>query len=415
MDSSLSGDRAIPSRLRTPDLARGMMLLLIAWANIPAFLWRTAPDPFTGHPAPQSRWDVIVQFATITAIDMRVYPMFAFLLGYGMVQFVQARLCRGLPLPEAMRRLRLRHLCLMLFGLAHAALLFTGDVLATYGLCALILVALLFRHSDRVVIGCVALLVTGLLGLTVFAVGTDSFVQAAQAETAGAGGTPSPMSLLPAGVSESSYLASIGPRLLFWLFATVISALFFVIPGSVLLGWLAARHRILERPHAHLRLLWATAVFGGGLGVLGALPMAAHLAGFILLPETLKSGYGMVQMSTGLFGGLGYVAIFALLGHYVVGPDSRLGWAVQALGRRSLSGYLAQSVILAPLMSAWGLGLGRDLSSAPAAVIAFLTWLSTLAGAAALEARGRRGPAEYLLRRLVDGPAATPVRVVAQP
>lgn len=74
--------------------------------------------------------------------------------------------------------------------------------------------------------------------------------------------------------------------------------------------------------------------------------------------------------------------------------------AVVALGRRSLSGYLAQSVLFIPLLAAWGFGLGAHLSSWSAAVVALATWSLTVAGAYALERSGRRGPAEILLRKL---------------
>nr|WP_299304066.1 DUF418 domain-containing protein [uncultured Brachybacterium sp.] len=70
------------------------------------------------------------------------------------------------------------------------------------------------------------------------------------------------------------------------------------------------------------------------------------------------------------------------------------------MGRRSLSGYLAQSVVFGSLPAAWGLGLGAHLSSWSIMVIAVATWLVTLAGAVVLERHGMRGPAEVLLRRL---------------
>lgn len=388
-------------RVPAPDLARGMMLLLIALANIPWFVWTGAVGPFSMHPPARSASDAVVQFIMITAVDMRVYPMFAFLFGYGMVQFVRARLARGLHEREARRRLRRRHLALLAIGAAHAAFLFTGDILGTYGCSALLLVALLFGRSDRELITVAALLSGTLALLSILAVTSSSFIRwAAGAESTS--DAPVTSSFAP-GVTEASYLASIGNRLTFWLEATLANAVFLVIPACVLLGWIAARRGILERPEAHLGILATTAMIGVTVGVVGGLPAAAHHAGLIELPAVVAGGYQFVHMTTGLAAGVGYVAVFALLARARAGRSTRLGRSVSALGRASLSGYLAQSVVFAPLMCAWGLGLGQYTSSTVAALIAAVTWTLTLFAATVLDQRGRRGPAEAALRRVIDG------------
>ena len=66
--------------------------------------------------------------------------------------------------------------------------------------------------------------------------------------------------------------------------------------------------------------------------------------------------------------------------------------------------YLAQSVLCAPLLAAWGLGLGAELGSASMATFAIGVWVITIAYALWLERRASPGPAETLLRRLVYGP-----------
>ena len=75
--------------------------------------------------------------------------------------------------------------------------------------------------------------------------------------------------------------------------------------------------------------------------------------------------------------------------------------AVTAVGKRSLSCYLVQSVICAPILAAWGLGLGGTFGSAAAALFAVGVWVLTVVLAYLQERAGQRGPAEVLLRRLV--------------
>ena len=77
--------------------------------------------------------------------------------------------------------------------------------------------------------------------------------------------------------------------------------------------------------------------------------------------------------------------------------------ALSAVGQRSLTFYLFQSLLLAPLLAAWGLGLSPYLSTASAVGIAFAVWLLSLPIAAWMDSRGMRGPAEALLRRLTYG------------
>ena len=122
------------------------------------------------------------------------------------------------------------------------------------------------------------------------------------------------------------------------------------------------------------------------------------------MPEQLFWVFLTTQSVSGLFGGLGYVALFGLIAHRIAGQRQPLGVAavaVTAVGKRSLSCYLAQSVLCAPILSAWGLGLGGIFGSATVALFALGVWLVTLVLAYLQERIGQRGPAEVLLRRLV--------------
>ena len=143
-DHAGASDRAL-----APDLARGAMLLLIALANVSAYLWGRPTTGAAVHPEPTNAADAVLRFVMTVMVDGRALPMFSFLFGYGMVQFAQARRARHFPEDTIRRFLRRRHLALIAFGVTHAALLFHGDVLGTYGLIGLGLVALLFGRRER--------------------------------------------------------------------------------------------------------------------------------------------------------------------------------------------------------------------------------------------------------------------------
>jgi uncharacterized protein len=393
-------------RALAPDLARGFMLLLIALANTPWYLYGSTTSTSSIHSTDGSTADSAVQFVIITAVDSRVYPMFAFLFGYGIVQMYQRSIDRGAE-PRAVRRvLRRRHLWMLVIGFVHAALLWMGDIIGAYGLVGLIFTAAFLKRKNKTLIIWASVL-TGLLTLAAVSA-TIGSVFAARA--------PAPAEAVSflAGIKAvngiESWPASIIPRLLVWVFLLAFQGLLtLVIPIAVLLAFWAARHRVLEEPDRHLRLLRTTAVVGITVGWGGGAVHALQHVGVLPVPDHVSWVFSATQPLTGLFGGLGYVALFGLIAAGLarrgptVGPVSA---AISAVGKRSLSSYLAQSIIFAPLLCAWGLGLGAVLGSAAVAALAIAVWLITVVGCTLLERRGQRGPAEWLLRRLAYGRSA---------
>src|ERR1041384_8305031 len=118
-----------------PDLARGVMLLLIVMSNTAFHLWGSRYGPSGWHPVDGSWLDRATQFVMIVTLDLRAYPLFPFLLAYGMVQLYQ----RQPDKRKAVALLRRRSLWLVVFGFVHAALFLAGDILAHYGLATLFL------------------------------------------------------------------------------------------------------------------------------------------------------------------------------------------------------------------------------------------------------------------------------------
>lgn len=392
-------------RALAPDLARGAMLLLIVLANTPYYLWGLEHGLTSGHPLTGSVADRAVQAVMLVAVDLRTYPMFAFLFGYGIVQLHRRQLEAGVPERDVRRLLRRRHWWLLAFGLVHAALLWEGDILGVYGLVGLLTCWLFLRRSDRVLRVwsgvLVGLMVAGTALVVAYAWSVRDLLTV---DDVGSGPD------LGNAIANPDYLASVGDRLVTWTILLLLQGvLTLVVPLVVLLAFQAARHRVLEEPGRHLPLLRRVAVAGLAVGWLGGLPGALAQLGVLEVPDGVAWALFPVQATTGLFAGVGYVACFGLLAHRLsarADGQGRVVGAVRALGERSLSGYLVQSLLCAPLLAAWGLGLGRHLSSWSMAVVAVGVWLLTVAGAAWLSARGRRGPAEVALRRLTYGRTA---------
>ncbi|MFC8801730.1 DUF418 domain-containing protein [Promicromonospora sp. NPDC057138] len=404
-------------RSPAPDLARGFMLLLIAIANTPYYLWGREMNPAASHPVDGSAVDKVADFLIIMLVDLRTYPMFAFLFGYGMMQLYNRQLSSGTSEAGARRLLQKRNWLLLAFGFVHAALLWMGDVLGAYGLAGLLMVWLFFQAKDRTLLVWTWVL-GGLLAVaTVLATIGAWFTAQIPADDPLARSIVADLAPTTTdSAAQTSYLASVVDRLSYWSLGTFAQGvLMLVVPMMLLLAFWAGRRRILENPGEHLPLLRRVAVVGITIGWLGPLPSALDHVGAMGVPDHAAWVFYPVQILTGFFGGLGYVALFGLLGHRLAqrrtGAPSRnllvtdgpFAGAVQAVGKRSLTSYLLQSVLCAPVLAAWGLGLGERLSSWSMLLFAVLVWALTVAFAVWQERTGRRGPAEVALRRLIYG------------
>ncbi|WP_199818973.1 DUF418 domain-containing protein [Streptomyces sp. NRRL B-1347] len=407
-------------RALAPDVARGLMLLLIALSNTAFHLWRSERGPSGWQPVDGSWLDHGVQFTMITTLDLRIYPLFAFLFGYGMTQLYLRQTGQGADGRAAMGVLRRRSLWMVVIGLCHATLLMAGDIIGYYGVLSLFLGWIFVRRSDRALKWWIWI---GVAQTLLFAL-APVVAALLRGDLGSMGDAGAEAGYLAYGADEESWLTAAGTRVMTGLFVTSAGLLSLVGGGYLvfLLGFWAARRRILEEPGRHLPLLRRTAVIGVAVGWLGALPAALAHVGAVRVPDDAQSEEGVlrvVQEVTGTAGGIGYVAAIALFVAWWTDRPARRGTtvvtAVAAVGKRSMSCYLTHSLLFAPLLAAWGLGLGAHLSSATMVLVATAVWLVTVAGAYALEKAGRRGPAEALLRRLAYGARTAPARTEASP
>ncbi|WP_342384222.1 DUF418 domain-containing protein [Agrococcus sp. KRD186] len=399
---------AARGRSLAPDLARGLMLLLIAVANVPWWLYAAERGLTNAHGIGYEGADLAYQLFSLVAIDGRAYPLFAFLFGYGIWQMYSRQAAAGTPWRDARRLLQRRHAWMLAFGAVHALLLWFGDIVGAYGLVGLIVTWLLLRRSDRT-LRIVAWVLVGLLSLF----GLFSLVSGLVLSS-GVAGDPSQFASgsLPMPPAESNYLLFMLQSIGLWLLATPGQVLALTVPLAVVLGILAARRGLLDRPAEHRALLIRIAIIGIAIGWAGGALAALQFAGMLFDPAISWGTMGISSLA-GVAGGIGYAALFGLVAAAVGERRGIVTGAIAALGKRSLSGYLAQSVLFAPVLAAWGFGLGAQLTPLAATGYAVGVWLVTLVIAAILDRAGTRGPAEVLLRRLAYGkrPVAPPTPV----
>lgn len=136
--TSSSPNESSPGREHAIDALRGFALLGILVVNAASFASTYfgvgVPDPAFSSPVDHAvRWLVSLVFET------KFYLLFSLLFGYSFaLQMDSARHSRDAFAPRMLRRL----LGLLLLGVAHAWLLFSGDILVTYALLGLLLLAM---------------------------------------------------------------------------------------------------------------------------------------------------------------------------------------------------------------------------------------------------------------------------------
>jgi uncharacterized membrane protein YeiB len=354
------------------------MLLAIACAHAPLFVLAVDHGPALANGAALVLHEVFV--------GNHARPMFAFLFGYALAQTLDRQVARGADPAGVRALLRRRGWWLLAFGLVHT-LLVPLDILAAYGVASLLLVGLLRARSATL------LWVAGLALLPATAL---SAVPLGLALSQGVSTFDIGSVALPPGTDPGTLHLE---RLPGTPFALAVGTVL-VVPGVVAGMW-AARRRLLEEPERNRALLVRAVVLTTAVSVAGALPSILAQTGTWSASSTAAQwGTALLQPLTGYFGGVGMAGIVALAAIRAARTRGAPTTAVQALGQRSLTFYLLQSVVFLAVFSPLGLGWQDRLGLAGAFGVAAATWLASLAAADLMRRAGYRGPAENLLRRL---------------
>ncbi|NEA34174.1 DUF418 domain-containing protein [Streptomyces sp. SID13031] len=376
-----TGPTAVTARALGPDLARGLLLLFIALANTHGFLHPPGVSDIRGTPIASALPDRIAAFLETTLVDGRSYTMFAALFGYGMVQIMRRQETNGVEWRGTRKLLRRRGLWMVVLGVLHAVLLYYGDILAAYGLLALVLVPAVRYGNKRLLISAGVWVIIGAALYAYFSIPTD----AATVEAA------YPWSV------EHNPLEAMLDRAVVIVFTAPLLAV--TAAGAFLFGIWAARRRLFEDPAAHRQLLRRMAFIGIPVSVLGGIPLALYTSGILHGTGEDVVPVAFLHSVAGFAGGPAYAALIALW-TLRIHKQGRLITALQATGQRSLTCYLLQSVVWAIVFFPYLLDLGHHMHQWQTAFLALGTWGLTVVLADQLGRHNLRGPFEVLLRKL---------------
>lgn len=393
-------------RIYTLDVIRGFALLGIFIMNMPSFnlsFWVGADG---SHPFP-AWWDRTAETARDVLFSGKFNSMFSMLFAIGFIIQLERLDARD---PEHARAIYLRRIgWLFVFGLIHACVFWTGDVLHIYALFGLVLLALR-RAPERLLwtlFVCCFLypVVVGIYRvMTVTPADVGKFIADAKAWEASNNAAYGHGSFFAAArehAREMRYVYT-DPRAVLGMVSFYVQAF-----STMLLGLILGRRRFFQNAATHLPLVkrmqwWSLAVGIAAGAVFGTWEATVeNPAQPSPIRVVANVCYYLCRVSIMVF----YVATIVRAVHIETWRE-RLAPLAQA-GRMPLTNYLMQTLIATFLFYGWGLGFWGKVGPAMDIALAIgIFFLIQVPLSYAWLRRFEMGPMEYLWRRLTYGHAS---------
>ena len=380
-------------------MLRGIAVFGILLVNIWGFAWGTISLRYGTLPAQPPVPDQLGIFLVAALAQFKFYPIFAYLFGAGFALQTRSlkRQLGSWEQAQAAYRRRLRWL--LVFGLLHGFLVWSGDVLTSYAVAGMLILPLAAARLSRVRNR--AWLVAGgfllFMCLLIPAGRQDGALDTAQELQNFA----ARFAIYTQGNAWAVAKLRANDFLVSLLYATVMLPHIIVL---FLLGILSVRFGWLTRPQRHRRL-WRW-VCGVGLGAGLPFNLLAAWAVTAQVVDPYQQVFDAALFEALLFAGgpvlaAGYVAALMLAGPVV------LRWLAAWLapvGRMALSNYLLQSLLGTWLLQGSGLGWGAAIRPAEMLGLAVLVMAGQVLLSRCWLRYFRQGPMEALWRRLARLP-----------
>jgi len=391
-------------RIQIVDILRGFALLGILLVNMAIFSYPFQSILFPADPnMPWYDWGAtwLIHFLG----EGKFYAMFSLLFGLGMILLMERVEARGRKFVPFYRR---RLLALLLIGIAHAFLIWPGDILIVYALLGFLL--LLFRKARArtlligggILIAIPLLFMAAVAGLV--ALGTMTPEGKQQIEESFA-------------VTKAGYLADVArsykvytagnfleitaQRIYDYASMGLVSifVLGFNILAMFLVGVWFGKRRIFNDLDAHRPFFRKLLLWGFTVGLIGNAVYATWIMNtprydlsIDLLVATVVQGISAPLLM------LGYVSAIALLA-------LRPAWGrrlqvLAPVGQMALTNYLLESIVCTLIFYGYGLALFGQVGSAWGIALSVVVYLLLIPFSHWWMKRFLYGPAEWLWRSL---------------
>ena len=388
---------AAGERIEVIDILRGFTIFGILLVNMPLYSWpnwgplRAMRAQLPGGPADQVAGWIIWLFA-----EDKFYPLLSFLFGLGFsIQLARAEWRDAHFVPVYRRRL----LALLLIGLGHGFLIWSGDILARYAIVGFLLVPFRSCRKKTIVAFAIVCLLIPIALLPIqrevheqlfgFVVGRHADYKALWEE-----------SLRAYSHGRFAEIMAERVRAIAWTFSWPIGWL--QILGLFLTGLYAGRREFFQKLPTYLPFIRKAMWWALGLGLAGILARA----GIFKLPD-LRVPY-FPRFAEGVLETAGYLALSFFYASVIILLAQRQAWKTRlaplaAVGRMALSNYLFQSLVCTTIFYGYGLGLFGKVGPAAGLGLTFAIYAMQIPLSLWWLRRFRFGPMEWVWRSLTYG------------
>lgn len=352
---------------------------------------RINPATYGGFEGP----NYVVWLLSHVFVEQKFIVLFSMLFGAGVLLFMSSKESKGEP---ALKLHYKRTFWLLLIGLAHAYLLWEGDILVTYALCSLVVVWVYKWPAER-------LAAVGVLLISVpFVMKVDQVMMLEHSMELGYW-TPTQEELQQEiAVYQSSWSTLFADRFssnVYRQTVAVIERAGWRYSGAMLLGMALFRWGVLSNERSseeYLKMVVGCFTVGITMTIAGVAYLHYHdwgsVAGF---SWELFNYWGSILVS------VSYVGLVMLLCRRWAGGFIEKG--LSSVGRTALSNYLFQTVVATTIFYGYGFGLFGQVNRVEQMVVVVLIWVVQVVLSVLWLQRFRYGPAEWVWRNLTYGRA----------
>lgn len=363
------------------DIIRMAALIGICVVNVP-FMALPVESVFI---PPDGVYDKSVGFLVESFLQLKFFLLFSFIFGWGMaIQYKSAESKGQLFARRYFRRM----IGLAILGVAHAILVFSGDILLLYALLGTLLWLIKDFSPRRLMAFAAWMLPLSMIFLTVLALLIDAIMADQSISFAALGGAQ----------LGGVFLEATQARFTDWpiTFGFLVLLQGPLALGAFAVGLAAAKTDFFSENSAGFNLLQQRLP----LLIIITLPLNILYAAVVggIVPETYEilSLLGFVLIAIGAPAlSLIYLYIFIRLSRMIKMPN-----LLVLAGQNSLSSYVAQGVLAGFVFGAYGLGLFHSLGHAALLPVSLIIAFTAMVFVGAWAKLFGRGPLEPILRQI---------------
>jgi uncharacterized protein len=398
MSENQIGPISLQERIEILDVLRGLAVCGILIGNMQWFSGYGFMPPSVAGQSPLI--DRVTHFLVHFFVEGKFYSIFSFLFGFGFALQIARAETRGDTRASLFKR---RLFWLLVIGLAHAYLLWAGDILSIYALMGFLLIRFR-RKTDGALLkwACVLLLIPILTYLLIYIL----FVAFVPPET---------LAKLSAAqidlwnetvrqVPQSNYLKIVTGFNLQYILGRYASLILEMrlpkILAMFLLGLYAYRRRFFQDLSSHKPLIRRVLVYGLILGVVGNVGFATLAGGAeAAFPPSPAGVLGVICYAFGVPAlALFFIALVATL--WQKAAWRRLLVFLAPVGRMALTNYLLQTIVCLFIFYGYGFGQFGRVGATTATLIALAIFLLQILMSALWLNYFSYGPMEWIWRQL---------------